>query len=81
MTGPLHYRDMEILKIAKLKEYKEKFEAKITSNKESKTEIKWWIENINGCSRNLISWEVVLPYIQMPATQVGVVQMESAQQW
>ena len=58
LTGPLHYRDMETLKIANLKEYKGKFEAKITINEESKTQIKWWIENIKGCSRNLISREV-----------------------
>ena len=49
---------METLKIAKLKEYKGKFDAKITVNEESKTEIKWWVENIKGCSRNLISREV-----------------------
>ena len=53
LTGPLHYRDMETLKIAKLKEYKGKFNAKITINEESKTEIKWWIKNIKGSSRNL----------------------------
>ena len=41
LAGPLHYRDMETLKIAKLKEYKGKFDAKITINEESKTEIKW----------------------------------------
>ena len=58
LTGPLHYRDMETLKIAKLKQYKGKFDAKITINEESKTEIKWWIENIKGCSRNLITREV-----------------------
>ena len=40
-TGPLHYRDMETLKTAKLKENKRKFDAKITINEESKTEIKW----------------------------------------
>ena len=58
LTGPIYYRDMETLTIAKLKEYKGKFDAKITINEESKTEIKWWIENIKGCSRNLISREV-----------------------
>ena len=48
MTGPLHYRDKKTSKIAKLKENKGKFEAKI----------KWWIESIKDCSRNLISREV-----------------------
>ena len=46
---------METLKITKLKG---KLDAKITINEESKTEIKWWIENIMDCSRNLISREV-----------------------
>ena len=46
---------MEILKIKKLIENKGKLDAKITIKEESKTEIKWWIENIKGCSRNLIS--------------------------
>ena len=58
LTGPLHYRDMEILKFTKRKENKGKFDAKITINEESKTETKWWIENIKGCSRNLISKEI-----------------------
>ena len=49
---------METLKITKLKENKEKLISKITNNEESKTEIKLWIENIRGCSRNLISREV-----------------------
>ena len=78
LTGPLHYRDMETLKIAKLKQHEGKFDAKIKINEESKTEIKWWIENIKGCCRNLIT-RLILPYIPMPATQVGVVQIESAQ--
>ena len=67
----LYIRDMETLKIKKLKENKEKIDAIITTYKESKKN-KWWIENIKGCSMNLIS------YIQMLATQVGMVQMESA---
>ena len=58
MTGPLHYRGMETLKITKLKKNKGKFDAKIKINKKSETEIKWWIENIKDCSRNLISREV-----------------------
>ena len=40
LTGPLHYRDMETLKITKLKENKGKFDAIITINEESITEIK-----------------------------------------
>ena len=40
LAGPLHYRDMETLKITKLKESKGKFDAKIKSNKESESEIK-----------------------------------------
>ena len=40
LTGPLHYRDMETLKITKLKENKAKFDAKIKINHESETEIK-----------------------------------------
>ena len=32
LTGPLHYKDMETLKTPKLKENKEKFDAKITIN-------------------------------------------------
>ena len=55
MTAPLHYRDMETLKITKLKESKQKVDAKITINEESRTKIKWCTENIKGCSRNLIS--------------------------
>ena len=47
LTGPLYYRDMETLKIAKLKEYKGKSDAKITINEGSKTEIKWWIEGLH----------------------------------
>ena len=58
LTGPLHYRDMKKLKITKLRENKGKLDAKFTFNEESKTEIKWWIGNIEGCSRNLISREV-----------------------
>ena len=58
MTGPLHYRDKKPLKIAKLKENKGKFEAKITINEAHKAKIKWWIENIKDCSKNLISREV-----------------------
>ena len=57
LTGPLHFRDMETLKIAKLKKNKGKFDAKVTINEESKTEIKWWIGNIKDCMRNLISRE------------------------
>ena len=49
---------MEILKIKKLIENKGKLDAKITIKEESKTEIKWWIENIKSCSRNLFSREV-----------------------
>ena len=58
LTGPLPYRDMETVGITKLKENKGKFDAKIKINMESETEIKWWIENIKDCSRNLISREV-----------------------
>ena len=58
MTGPLHYRDKKTSKIAKLKENKGKFEAKITINEAHKAKIKWWIESIKDCSRNLISREV-----------------------
>ena len=44
LTGPLHYKDMETLKITKLEKNKGKFDANIKINKESETEIKWWIE-------------------------------------
>ena len=39
LTGLLHYRDMETLKIAKLKQYKGKFYAKVTINEESKQKL------------------------------------------
>ena len=40
LTGPLRYRDMETLKITKLKENKGKFDAQITINEECKTDRK-----------------------------------------
>ena len=40
LTGPVHYRDMETLKITKLKENKGKFDAQITINEECKTDRK-----------------------------------------
>lgn len=58
MTGPLHYRDKKTSKIAKLKENKGKFDAKVIINEEPKTEIKSCIENIKDCSKNLISRKV-----------------------
>ena len=58
LTEHLYNRDMETLKITKLKENKGKSDANILIKEESKTEIKWRIENIKDCSRNLISREV-----------------------
>ena len=52
--GLMHYRYMEIDKIAALKLNNGNFERKMTLSKEAKIELKWWMDNIKNVSRSLI---------------------------
>lgn len=44
--GPLHYRDMEKLKISLLKKYKGNFDTEIELAEGDYTELKWWLESL-----------------------------------
>ena len=45
--GPLYYRSLETDKINALKQYNEDFDANISLSTQSRTDILWWINNID----------------------------------
>ena len=46
--GPLHYRELEKVKIAALSRSKGNFSATMTLNKEAKDELTWWLDNLQS---------------------------------
>ena len=50
MYGPLYYRQLEIEKVAALKQYRGNFEASMILSEIAKSDLHWWIENITDTS-------------------------------
>ena len=52
--GKLHYRQLEWGKIEALKRAKGNFNARMEVTREMKTELQWWIKNIDSQHRNIV---------------------------
>lgn len=50
MYGPLYYRQLEIEKVAALKQSRGNFEATMNLSDMAKSDLHWWIENITTTS-------------------------------
>ena len=49
--GKMHYRNLEKLKVAGLREHRGNFEASISLNEDSRTDCQWWIDNAGKNAR------------------------------
>ena len=70
LLGPLYYRSLEIDKINALKQYSGDFDAKISLSTQSRTDILWWISNIDLAFKSLIPLPIDI-VIYTDATKVG----------
>ena len=50
MYGPLYYRQLEIEKVAALKQNQGDFEASMILSDIARSDLRWWIENITDTS-------------------------------
>ena len=50
MYGPLHYRQLELAKVAALKQNKGNFESIIILSDMARSDLQWWIDNITTTS-------------------------------
>ncbi|XP_028393196.1 uncharacterized protein LOC114517607 [Dendronephthya gigantea] len=53
--GPLYYRNLEKDKTVALAKHKGNFEAPMTISKKAKTELNWWLKNLQGSFKNILT--------------------------
>ena len=58
--GPLCYRKLEKDKTIALSKNKGNFQASMTISKEAMTELRWWLETLRGCFKNILTPSVDL---------------------
>lgn len=66
MYGPLYYRQLEIEKVAALKQSRGNFEATMNLSDMAKSDLHWWIENITTTSNQTTHGNPNSQFILMP---------------
>lgn len=51
--GPLHYRDLEVLKTDLLRVHKGNFNKRITLNSGAQQELSWWVNNVDKATKRI----------------------------
>ena len=68
--GPLYYRSLEIDKVNALKQYNGDFDANISLSTQSRSDILWWIDNIDRAFKSIIPLPIFI-IINIDASKAG----------